>query len=223
MPAWKCPMRRRTWQKPDEVRRPRFSVSAICHICVAQHSPSQRSSGAISDCLYGWVARIRTSPRTCGGNLVLSKNFTATSPVTTPICSVSAWRKSSPNTRFSSGVRLSGVSAWATSTVSGRLQGNDWEGSGRRQAARARDTHSAPYFAMDPSWCFARLPDAQHAMVAGAGRAVRPRQGQGERPAGAVKLVGEDVWVGAQAKVERAGRGGRERRAWMKQQQAVLW
>ena len=47
-----------------------------------------------------------TSPSTLESNLVISKNLTAISPVTTPTLSVSACRNSCPYARFSSGVRL---------------------------------------------------------------------------------------------------------------------
>jgi hypothetical protein len=60
------------------VSRPRFSVSAICHI----------------------------SPSTAGASLVRSKNLTAISPVMTPSFSVSACWKRNWKMRFSSGVRL---------------------------------------------------------------------------------------------------------------------
>ena len=49
---------------------------------------------------------IRTTPSTAGASLVFSKNLTAASPVTTPRLSVSACRKSWPNTLFSSDVRF---------------------------------------------------------------------------------------------------------------------
>lgn len=46
-----------------------------------------------------------TSPSTVGGSLVFSKNFTAISPVTTPILSVSAAANKCPKYRLSSGLR----------------------------------------------------------------------------------------------------------------------
>ena len=75
-PPWAYPISLRTIPKPDGVRSPRFSVSAICHI----------------------------SPRTSDDSLVFSKNLTATSPVTTPILSESACAKSWPKYRRSSGL-----------------------------------------------------------------------------------------------------------------------
>lgn len=67
-PAWAWPIRRRATPKPAGVRKPRFSLSAICQI----------------------------SPRILESSLVFSKNLTAISPVTTPTLSVSATRKSWP-------------------------------------------------------------------------------------------------------------------------------
>lgn len=77
-PACACPISLSTTPKPAGVRKPLFSVSAICHI---------------------W-------PRISGGSLVLSKNLTATSPDTAPKPSGSASLSRLPNTRFSSAVRL---------------------------------------------------------------------------------------------------------------------
>ena len=48
---------------------------------------------------------MHTSPSTSDGSRVFSKNFTATSPVTTPIFSVSAAENNWPKKRRSSGLR----------------------------------------------------------------------------------------------------------------------
>ena len=55
--------------------------------------------------LFPFIVKVLTSPNIVAGNFVFSKNFTATSPVTTPILSVSAAEKSWPKYRLSSGVR----------------------------------------------------------------------------------------------------------------------
>ena len=86
--------------KPAGVRRPRFSLSAICQICrlCTRQSQLWRLLKAVMRASF-------TSPSTSGGSRVFSKNLTATSPVTTPILSVSAWEKSWPKRRRSSGLR----------------------------------------------------------------------------------------------------------------------
>jgi hypothetical protein len=92
------------------VSSPRFSLSAICHI-YRQYQSRSPTNRDVVDC---------TSPRTRGSSRVFSKNLTATSPVTTPMLSVSACRNSWPNTRFSSGVRFKLGAAMSMSAPSRR-------------------------------------------------------------------------------------------------------
>ena len=95
-PACAYPINRRTMPNPAGVSSPRFSLSAICQIYVGL-PVSARS--------WNPVFMLPTSPRTSGGSRVFSKNLTATSPVTTPIFSVSAAENNWPNRRRSSGLR----------------------------------------------------------------------------------------------------------------------
>ena len=95
-PACAYPINRRTMPNPAGVSSPRFSLSAICQIYIGL-PVSARS--------WDPVLYMPTSPRTSEGSRVFSKNFTATSPVTTPIFSVSAAENNWPNRRRSSGLR----------------------------------------------------------------------------------------------------------------------
>ena len=96
-PACAYPINRRTTPNPAGVRSPRSSLSAICQICVI--CVCQREA---------WTSTVQsnaTSPSTSGGSRVFSRNFTATSPVTTPIFSLSAAENNWPKRRRSSGLR----------------------------------------------------------------------------------------------------------------------
>ena len=75
LPFCHQPINRSTIQKPGLVSKPRFSVSAICHI----------------------------SPNACAGTCVFSKKETARSPVMTPRLSVSARLKRCEYAAFSAG------------------------------------------------------------------------------------------------------------------------
>ena len=96
-PACAYPINRRTMPNPAGVSSPRFSLSAICQICTIPLC--QRGSR------YLLSLGRSTSPSTSDGNRVFSKNLTATSPVTTPIFSLSAAENSWPKRRRSSGLR----------------------------------------------------------------------------------------------------------------------
>ena len=91
-PAWACPINRITTPKPDGVRRPLFSLSAICHIYSRDVCVSWPRSHAMHGCIRRSLSRTR--PSVSGGNLVFSKKGTATSPVMTPRLVVSATWKS---------------------------------------------------------------------------------------------------------------------------------
>jgi hypothetical protein len=92
LPAWAWPMSRRTMLKPAGVRKPRFSLSAICQIYMRNKSIGEGSKRQEEGRQLGNGKQ--TSPRTRESSLVFSKKVTATSPVTTPAPPVSAWRNS---------------------------------------------------------------------------------------------------------------------------------
>ena len=79
-PACACPINLSTTENPEGVRKPLFSLSAICHICGWQSQPVSKPRLQQNRLR----ASQRTTPSVSGGNLVFSKNGTANSPVTTP-------------------------------------------------------------------------------------------------------------------------------------------
>jgi len=112
-----------SYQSQNNAKPGRCEESPILFVRNLPYLERHIRISCISSAWFCWSRRarqgIRTSPRMRGSSLVFSKNLTATSPVTTPIFSLSASLNSCPKTRFSSGVRFRLGAAVNTSAIKG--------------------------------------------------------------------------------------------------------